>query len=98
MPDAQLVRRFIVTAFGLEIRTAIYPIILFGGPRLMDLSGHGSHDKTGTSSRNARRARSSKRLPTIWRPIASSEWLRAHLSEDPPRLATAASLRRFIRL
>jgi hypothetical protein len=30
MPDAQLARRFIATAFTLEIRIAIYPIILFG--------------------------------------------------------------------
>src|SRR5260370_1070738 len=98
MPDAQLVRRFIVTAFGLEIRTAIYPIILFGGPRLMDLSWHGSHEKTVTSSRNARTARSSNRLPTIWRPIASSDGWRALLSSDHVRLAIAASLRRLIRL
>jgi len=30
MPDAQLARHFIATAFTLEIQTAIYPIILFG--------------------------------------------------------------------
>src|SRR5260370_21801604 len=98
MPDAELVRRFIVTGFGLEIRTAIYPIILFGGPRLMDLSWHGSHEKTVTSSRNARTARSSNRLPTIWRPIASSDGWRALLSSDHVRLAIEASLGGFIRL
>src|SRR5260370_30000391 len=98
MPDAQLARRFIVTAFTLEIRTAIYPIILFGDLRLMDLSWHGSHEKTVTSSRNATAAHSSIRLLTIWRPIASLDGWRALLRSDHVRLAIAASLRRLIRL
>jgi len=38
---------FIATAFTLEIQTAIYPIILFGDLRWMDLSWHGSREKTG---------------------------------------------------
>src|SRR5258708_29069112 len=97
MPDAQLARRFIVTAFTLEIRIAIYPIILFGDVRLMDLSWHGSHTKTVISSRNARRAGSSIRLPTTWRPIASSGGWRALLSSDHVRLAIAASSPRLIR-
>src|SRR5216684_1796048 len=96
MPDAQLAGRFIVTAFTLEIRTASYPIILFGDLRLMDLSWHGSHEKTVTSSRNATTARSSIRLLTIWRPIASSDGWRALLSSDHVRLAIAASLQRLI--
>src|SRR6266567_6432061 len=98
MPDAQLGRRFIATAFILEIPTAIYPTILFGDLRLMDLSWHGSHEKTVTSSRNATTPRSSIRLLTIWRPIASSDGWRALLSSDHVRLAIAASLRRLIRL
>jgi hypothetical protein len=65
MPDEQLARRFIATAFTLEIQTAIYPIILFGDPRLMDLSWHGSHKKTVTWPRNSMTARSSIRLLTI---------------------------------
>src|SRR5258708_17399859 len=98
MPDAHLARHFIVIAFGLEIRTAIYPIILFGDLRLMDLRWHGSDEKTVTSSRKATTTRASIRLLTIWRPIASSDGWRALLSSDHVRLAIAASSRRLIRL
>ena len=42
--------------------------------------------------------RSSIRLLTIWRPIASSDGWRALLNSDHVRLAIAASLRRLIRL
>jgi len=48
--------------FGIQI--ALYPIIRFGDPQWMDLSWHGSHEKTVSSSRNSRRARSSIGLPT----------------------------------
>src|SRR5258708_39119706 len=91
MPDAQLARRFIVTAFTLEIRIAIYPIILFGDLRLMDLSWHGSHTKTVISSRNARMAGSSIKFPATWRPIASSGGLGAVFGSGHLRLAIAAS-------
>src|SRR5216684_138409 len=96
MPDAQLARRFIATAFTLEIRIAIYPIILFGDLRLMDLSCPGSHEKTVTSSRNPTTAPSSIRLLTIWRSGASWDGWRALLSSGRARLATAASSRRLI--
>src|SRR5207245_10548901 len=97
MPDAQLARRFIVTAFALEIRTAIYPIILFGDLRLMDLSWHGSHEKTVTSSRTATTTRSSIRLLTIWRPIASSDGWRELFGSDRVRLDILGALTRVIR-
>src|SRR5258708_22958206 len=98
MQDAQLAQRFIATAFTLEIQTAIYPIILFGDLRLMDLSWHGSQEKTATSSRTATTTRSSIRLLTIWRPIASSGGWRALLSSDHVSLAIPASSPRLIRL
>src|SRR6266536_546527 len=96
MLDAQSVLRFIVTAFILEIRIAIYLIIPFGDLRLMDPSWPGSHEKTVTWSRNARTALSSIRLLTIWRLIASWDGWRAHLSSDREHLAIAASSRRLI--
>src|SRR5260370_37668572 len=98
MQDAQLAQRFIATAFILEIQIAIYPIILFGDLRLMDLSWPGSHEKTVTLPKNSRTAHSSIRLLTIQRPAASSDGWRGPLSAAHRRLAIVAALRRLIRL
>jgi hypothetical protein len=48
MPDARWARRFIVTAFILEIRIEMFPITLFGDLLWMDLSWHASREKTAT--------------------------------------------------
>src|SRR2546430_2682289 len=98
MPDVHLVPHFIATAFTLEIRIAMYPIIPFGDLRLTDLSWLGLREKTVTSLWNSPTKRSSIRLLMIWRPIASSDGWRALLSSDHVRSAIAASLRRLTRL
>src|SRR5207302_11078968 len=95
MPDAQSAQHFIATAFTLEIRIAIYPIIPFGDLRLMDLSWLGSHEKTVTSPWNSRMARSSIRLLTIWRSAGSLGGWRAPLTSGRARWATAASSRQL---
>src|SRR5215472_1673303 len=97
MLDAQLARRFIATAFTSEIRIAIYPIILFGDRRLMDLSWLGSHEKTVTSPWNSRSVRLSIRSLMIWWLATSWVGWRALLSSALAHWATAASSRRLTR-